>query len=57
MKTQTIRILDVFVFGPVIVYAGTRRKLPAWLRASLIVIGAGTVVYNGYNYLKNRDAV
>lgn len=52
MKTQTVRLLDVFLFGPVIMYAGTRKELPIWLRLSLLAIGAGTVVYNGLNYMK-----
>lgn len=54
MKTQTIRLLDVFVFGPVIIYAGTQRTLPGWLRAALVVIGTGTIVYNGINYMTHK---
>lgn len=57
IKTQTIRVFDVFVFGPVIMYAGTRKELPMWLRSSLLLIGAGTIIYNGYNYMKAKDGV
>lgn len=58
-KTQSVRVMDVFVFGPIIIYGGYKliRKEPA-LGALLLAIGAGTVVYNGKNFLKvfNRQA-
>lgn len=57
-KSQQIRLLDVFVIGPVIIYAGVqyRSKLPQWLSLSLIAIGVGTIAYNGRNYLLNKQA-
>lgn len=56
-KSQEIRLLDVFVIGPVILYAGVqyKDKLPQWLSVSLIAIGVSTIVYNGRNYLLNKQ--
>lgn len=53
-KSQNIRLIDVFVLAPIMVYAGTFKQLPLWLRLSLIGMGISTAVYNGKNFLKNR---
>jgi hypothetical protein len=53
-KSQTIRLIDVFVIAPICIYAGTQKSLPIWLRYSLIGIGAATAYYNGKNYLVNK---
>ena len=51
VKSQAIRLLDVWAIGPLIILGASR--LPrkdaslAWL---LTAIGVGTVLYNGYNY-------
>lgn len=50
MKAQPIRLLDVFVIGPLMIYAGTQSK-PPWLQTALVAIGIGTMFYNGRNYL------
>lgn len=55
MKTQNVRLLDVFVLGPLLLYAGLqRRPLPRWLNVALVVSGVLTILYNGNNYLLNR---
>lgn len=53
-KSQTIRLIDVFFIAPVLVYAGTYKELPNWLRISLVGIGVATFYYNGKNYLDNK---
>jgi len=54
-KTQAVRLVDVFLLGPFMVWAGTRRSaLPDWARAALVISGVATVVYNGRNYLRLR---
>ena len=53
-KSQNIRLLDVFVIAPVLIYAGTQKSLPMWLRYSLIGIGVATAYYNGKNYMVNK---
>lgn len=50
MKTQTVRLLDVFFVGPWMVKAGM--SLDDWV---LIWLGIATVVYNGYWYLMYRN--
>ena len=54
MKPQSVRLLDVFVFGPVMIYAATQPRLSVELRAVLFWLGAGTILYNGINYLKGK---
>lgn len=49
--TQYVRLLDVFVIGPAIVYAGSQISTN-WLKIGLIIIGIGTIVYNGINYIR-----
>ena len=55
-KSQLIRLADIFVFTPIIVYASFQKELPIWLRISLAVMGGTTLFYNTRNYLKNRNA-
>lgn len=58
IKTQTIRVLDVFLIGPLMVAGGIalgRRGNPFW-GILLGVSGVATVAYNGRNYLRVRRA-
>lgn len=51
-KTQAIRLVDVYLLGPFMVWAGANAKgLPAWARGALVASGLGTIVYNAQNYL------
>jgi hypothetical protein len=54
--TQYIRLADVFVIAPILVYTGAKyyKQLPNYLAIALIVIGVATFIYNGNNYLRNR---
>ena len=54
-KTQAVRLLDVFVFGPLMLMSARDQK-SAYFSTALTLIGIGTIVYNGVNYLQNRDA-
>lgn len=54
-KSQYVRIIDVILIAPVLIYAGTFKQLPNWVRVSLIGIGAATAIYNGKNFLENRS--
>lgn len=55
MKSQTVRLIDVFALGPLMVYVGARAVgVPFWARAALAVSGVLTVTYNGKNYLAKR---
>jgi hypothetical protein len=54
-KSQSIRIVDVFVIAPICVYAGIKAKgLPRLINFSLVFIGIATFYYNGKNYLINN---
>ena len=55
MKTQTVRLLDVFLIGPLMVWGGAQaaRHNPA-AGLTLLLFGAATVSYNGVNYLEQR---
>jgi len=52
-NVQIVRLADVFLIGPFLIFAGTRKELPQNIRFGLIAVGIGTIAYNGYNYLKN----
>jgi hypothetical protein len=52
-KSQMIRIIDVAILGPFMIYAGT--KLPTRImQTAMIAAGVLTISYNLNNYLKNR---
>ena len=50
-KTQEIRLGDVFILGPFMIWAASQTKpLPDWARSTLFFSGLGTIIYNLYNY-------
>jgi len=51
IKAQGVRMADVMVFGPLMIYAGLGKATPPWLRVGMVIIGVGTVIYNLANYL------
>lgn len=51
MKTQSIRLIDVFLIGPLLIAAGLSEKQEPILNKSLIAIGILTILYNAKNYL------
>ncbi len=55
-KSQTVRLIDVFVIAPILIYAGVKyqKTMPKLLSLSLVAIGVATAVYNGKNYLNNK---
>jgi len=55
-KSQAVRLVDVFVIAPIIVYSGVKyfKVMPKFLSLSLITIGVATAVYNGRNFLINN---
>jgi len=53
-NVQKIRLIDIFVLAPFMVYAGAvKSNLPVPVRAGLVVSGVATFIYNGNNYIKN----
>jgi hypothetical protein len=55
--TQNVRLIDVFVVAPFLIYTSTLKGNPNWVRLSLFLLGASTLVYNGYNYLNDKKDV
>lgn len=52
-KPQNVRLADIFVLGPFSIWFGAKaNEMPGWARAALIAYGAGTILYNGNNYLE-----
>jgi hypothetical protein len=50
---QQVRLIDVFIISPFLFYASTKTDNKV-VKYSLIALGVSTLIYNGYNYLKNR---
>lgn len=53
-KSQSVRLLDVLVLGPAMVYTAMDVKPPKLLRAFMMAVGIGTVLYNLGNYLEQE---
>ena len=54
LNVQDIRLFDVFVLGPFLMYVGMKKELSLPIRLTLLGFGAATIIYNGNNYLKNK---
>ena len=50
-RYQFVRLIDVFVLAPTMVYASTFKSLPDYIRLILLVSGIATLVFNGINYV------
>tara|TARA_R100000664_G_C2758728_1_gene147885 strand:- start:653 stop:865 length:213 start_codon:yes stop_codon:yes gene_type:complete len=48
---QSIRLVDVFILAPAMVYASTFKQIPNYVRLILFISGICTLVFNGMNYL------
>ena len=55
MKPQSVRLADVFFIGPFMIYAAGKSKLSKTDRATLVGLGIATILYNGYNYIKQKN--
>jgi hypothetical protein len=54
-KSQLVRFLDIAFIGPALIFWAYRGKLSTIERTLMGLIGAGTVVYNYRNYVKNKE--
>ena len=50
-RYQQIRLVDVFVLAPAMIYASTFKQIPDYVRLILFVSGICTLIFNGNNYL------
>ena len=56
-KSQSVRLFDVLILGPAMLYLGTRnRPLDVRERTILLLAGTGIVVYNGTRWNETRKA-
>jgi hypothetical protein len=51
MKTQLIRILDVLIYGPFLIWLGYSER-EKWIKVFLYFIGATTMTYNLRNFIE-----
>lgn len=57
-KAQAVRLVDVWLLGPLMVYVAATADEPddglqELARQTLTAAGAATITYNGRNYLRN----
>lgn len=55
MKTQLVRLIDVFALGPFMIYAASRSQLTRNQKLALSIAGILTITYNLKNYLETRE--
>jgi hypothetical protein len=54
-KAQSVRLADVFLIGPLMIWGGWRLAQQYPLRGQFLAVsGAATICYNGYNYARLR---
>lgn len=52
-KSQAIRLADVFLIAPYLLYVSSKRELSEFDRNIIFGIGVATLVYNAFNYFEN----
>lgn len=54
VKSQQVRLIDIFILGPAMVYVAvnSKQKVPDLIRAFVCVSGVATTLYNGVNYIQ-----
>ena len=54
-KTQQIRLFDIFVLAPFLVWFGaTAIGVPQWAKFAMVISGILTAWYNGRNYMRKK---
>lgn len=52
MKTQTIRLIDIFAIGPMMIWFSNSKDYPEIAKGFMLAAGIATILYNGMNYLE-----
>ena len=52
---QKVRLMDVFILAPAMVYASTYKEIPDLVRLVLFVSGICTLLFNANNYLEIEE--
>lgn len=55
VKSQAVRMVDVYALGPLMIYAAASRNPRLVARQALAFTGASTITYNARNYLRLRQ--
>lgn len=55
-KTKWVRLVDIFVYGPYLIYLSTKDDytFSEYEKLFLLFLGATTITYNARNYKGNR---
>ena len=53
-KSQWIRLADVAIIGPAMIYSAMQTRPPAWVRSGMVIAGVATILYNLVNFLANQ---
>lgn len=56
-KSQLLRMIDVFLLGPGMIYVGITGKIPSWLRTVAVWGGIGTIAFNWANFKRLRESL
>jgi len=54
-KSQTVRLVDVFLIGPYLIFISQKKGLNNIDKQFLLVTGIATIFYNLSNYLERRE--
>jgi hypothetical protein len=52
-KTDLVRMYNIFVFSPIVIYAGTHKSFSSFMKTAMISMGMASIIYNGY-YLTSK---
>lgn len=57
-KSQRIRLVDVFLLGPFMIWFGAiATGVSSIFKIIMIISGIATIIYNGYYYLINERVI
>lgn len=55
ISKQNMRLIDIIVISPFLIYASTLKNNPSWVRISLFTLGITTFLYNGIDYIHEKN--
>jgi hypothetical protein len=55
ISKQNMRLIDIVIVSPFLIYASTLKQNPNWVRISLMTLGITTFLYNGIDYLYEKN--
>ena len=54
-KSQTVRLIDVFILSPVLFYIALKSNYTITDRRIIFITALATLIYNYKNYIKNKQ--